>query len=152
MTTNQRIEEPAWENWSRDQLIGQVKHVRKLLSANDTTVSYKCAECGSFHLRVVAAAADRPAVETADDLERVHLIAALVRVTTAQGLEAAVSAAKAGLAHVKRTTEKANACQHDLLKPNCTVSVDADHRGGSCKVCLDSWRLSPDGLSVKKSD
>lgn len=47
----------------------EIERLRKLLSANDTTVSYKCTECGAFHLRVVEAAADRAGVETAEATE-----------------------------------------------------------------------------------
>ena len=42
----------------------EIERLRKLLSVNDTTVSYKCHECGAWHLRVVEAAADRPPAET----------------------------------------------------------------------------------------
>lgn len=44
----------------------EIERLRSLLSVDDTTISYKCGECGAFHLRVLESAADRPVPEKAD--------------------------------------------------------------------------------------
>jgi hypothetical protein len=39
--------------------------------------------------------------------------------------------------------DSAVACQHDLLQPSPTIDVTANGKGGTCRVCNESWSLSP---------
>lgn len=47
--------------------------------------------------------------------------------------------ALAALNGKRPSSEKAEACQHDLLLPDPTVDVDSDGMGGSCRVCKQTW-------------
>jgi hypothetical protein len=42
-----------------------------------------------------------------------------------------------------RSADSAVACQHDLLQPSPTIDVTANGKGGTCRVCNESWSLSP---------
>lgn len=41
----------------------------------------------------------------------------------------------------RRLREPASACQHDMLKPNTTITSHYDGKGADCNVCKRAWRM-----------
>jgi hypothetical protein len=114
--------------WAADE----IERLRKLLSTDDTTVSYKCMECGSFHLRVIEAAADRPAVETPD---------ALAKVYDAFGIGSAVRTPQTLLTNIENARRR-SACLSAIEREFFTQTVQDDD-GEEDEDCTLSWGAEP---------